>query len=335
MLWRFAHPWWLLLALILPVLVAVYWSRYRRKRAGATLRYSNLGLVRNADRALPRRHWYRHAMFGLRLLALALLIVCMARPQAGQTEEEILTEGIDIVLAVDISSSMLAEDFKPKNRLEAAKAVAADFVRGRSNDRIGLVVFAAKSFTQCPLTLDYGILLNFLEQVEIGMIEDGTAIGMAIANAANRLKDSKAKSKVVILLTDGENNRGQLDPITAAKVAKAFDIRIYTVGVGKEGEALYPVDHPLFGKRYVPMPVRIDEKMLKEIARITHGRYFRATDRETLQQIFQEIDQLEKTKIEVKQFTRYQELFGYFLFGAVGLVLTEVVLNNTRFRKIP
>ena len=246
-----------------------------------------------------------------------------------------ITEGVDIVLALDISSSMLAEDFKPNNRLEAAKLVAKDFIKGRTNDRIGIVVFAAKSFTQCPLTLDYGILLNFIDEVESGMIEDGTAIGMAIANAANRLRDSKAKSKIVILLTDGQNNKGQLDPITAAKVAQAFDIRIYTVGVGKRGTALYPVDDPIFGKRYVQMPVQIDEKTLKEIAKITKGSYYRATDKESLDKIFQEIDQLEKTKIEIKQFARFKELFSTYLFMALGLIVVEVVLTNTKFRKIP
>ena len=278
---------------------------------------------------------YLHLPFVLRISAISLLILCFARPQSSHTEEEVITEGVDIILALDISSSMLAEDFRPNNRLEAAKLVAKDFIKGRKNDRIGMVVFAAKSFTQCPLTLDYGILLNFIDEVESGMIEDGTAIGMAIANAANRLRDSKAKSKVVILLTDGQNNKGQLDPITAAKVSQAFDIRIYTVGVGKRGTALYPVDDPIFGKRYVQMPVQIDEKTLKEIAKITKGSYYRATDKESLDKIFQEIDQLEKTKIEIKQFARFKELFSTYLFMALGLIVAEVVLTNTKFRKIP
>ncbi len=330
-MWRFEDPWWLLLGLVIPLLALIYWLQNRRKVRSGTLVYSNLGAVkgiRNGGR-------YRHAMFALRSAALALLIVAMARPQAGQVEQEITTEGIDIVLTLDISSSMLAEDFKPHNRLEAAKVVASDFIRGRTSDRIGLVVFAAKSFTQCPLTLDYGILLDFIRQVEIGMIEDGTAIGMAIATAASRLKDSKAESKVIILLTDGENNRGQLDPITAAKVAKAFGIRIYTVGMGRKGEALYPVDHPIFGRQYRRVPVKIDEKMLKEIARLTDGKYFRATDKSSLDNIFKEIDQLEKTKIEVEEYTRYEELFPRFLLAGLGLVFLEIVVSNTRFRKIP
>ncbi len=329
---RFANPEFLSLLIIVPILI--YWYINKNKNRGGTIRYSNLGLVKNVEKFSNKKK-YRHITFGLRLLAISLLIICFARPQSGRTEEEVITEGIDIVLAVDISSSMLAEDFRPNNRLEAAKLVAADFIRGRNNDRIGMVVFAAKSFTQCPITLDYGILLNFIEEIEIGMIEDGTAIGMAIANAANRLRDSKAKSKVVILLTDGQNNRGQLDPITAAKVADAFGIKIYTVGVGKRGEAMYPVDDPLFGKRYVRMPVQIDENMLKEIAKITKANYYRATDKESLDNIFKEIDELEKTKIEVKQFTRFKELFTIYLFMALGAIVLEVVLTNTKFRKIP
>lgn len=328
---RFANPEFLSLLVFIPIIV--FWYLRKNIRTG-TLKYSNLGLVKNVDQFSSKKK-YRHANFVLRLLALALLIVGVARPQSGHTEEEVITEGIDIVLALDISSSMLAEDFKPNNRLEAAKLVATDFIKGRTNDRIGMVVFAAKSFTQCPLTLDYGILIDFINDIEIGMIEDGTAIGMGIANAVNRLKDSKAKSKVVILLTDGQNNRGQLDPITAAKVAKAFGMRIYTVGVGKRGEALYPVDDPVFGKRYVRMPVQIDEKMLKEIAKITRGSYFRATDKASLDKIFREIDALEKTKIEVKQYTRYKELFANYLLLALGLVVGEVVLSHTKFRKIP
>ncbi|NIR47831.1 VWA domain-containing protein [candidate division KSB1 bacterium] len=329
---RFANPEFLLLFLLIPIIV-LWYLRRNRVRTG-TIKYSNLGLVKNVDKYSNRKK-YRHVTFVLRLIALSLLILCFARPQSGRTEEEVITEGVDIVIALDISSSMLAEDFKPNNRLQAAKLVAADFIRGRRNDRIGMVVFAAKSFTQCPLTLDYGILLNFVGEVEIGMIEDGTAIGMAIANAANRLRDSKAKSKVIILLTDGQNNRGQLDPITAAKVAKAFDIRMYTVGVGKRGEALYPVDDPIFGKRYIRRPVQIDEEMLKEIANITNGHYFRATDKENLDKIFERIDELEKTKIEVKQFTRYKELFTNYLLLALGVIVMEVVLTNTKFRKIP
>jgi len=328
----FANPQFLALLVLIPVLS--YWYFKRRSTRSGTIRFSNVNVAKTVEKVSNRRK-YRHVGFILRMIALSLLVICFARPQSSHTEEEVTTEGVDIVLAVDISSSMLAEDFKPNNRLEAAKLVARDFIRGRRNDRIGMVVFAAQSLTQCPLTLDYGILLNFLERIESGMLEDGTAIGMAIANASNRLRDSKAKSKIVILITDGQNNRGQLDPVTAAQVAHAFGIRIYTVGVGKRGTAMYPVDDPIFGKRYVQMPVEIDESTLTQIAKLTDGKYYRATDKKTLEQIFAEIDQLEKTKIEVKQYTRFKELFASFLVAALFAVVVEVAVSNTKFRKIP
>jgi Ca-activated chloride channel family protein len=328
---RFANPEFLVLLVLVPILLL--WHFRRRPRVEGTLRYSNLGVLRKTRPSLRMR--LRQGLFVLRLLALSLLIIAFARPQSGHTEEEVTTEGIDIMLALDISSSMLAEDFKPNNRLYVAKMVASDFIRGRRNDRIGLVVFSGKSYTQVPLTLDYGVLLNLLNEVEIGMIEDGTAIGMALANSVNRLRNSRAKSKVIILLTDGRNNRGEIDPITGAQLAEAMGIRVYTIGVGKRGEALYPVEDPFFGKRYVRMPVQIDEKVLQQVAQITGGRYFRATNKNSLEQIFAEIDQLEKTKIEVKSFTRYRELFENFLFVALGLVLVEVVLANTKLRKLP
>lgn len=328
---RFVNPEFFLLLLLLPLLTFWYLKQSRKKKA--TIRYSNIGTVKSVNKSLMVR--YRHVLFLLRMLVLVLMTVAFARPQSGRTEQKVITEGIDIILAMDISSSMKAMDFKPKNRLEAAKVVAADFIQGRANDRIGLVVFAAKSFTQCPLTLDYGVLLTFLNQIDIGLIEDGTAIGMAIANCVNRLRDSKAKSKVVILLTDGRNNRGELDPVSAAQVAKAMGVRIYTIGAGKHGEAPYPVEDPIFGLRYVNVPVQIDEDLLKEIARITGGRYFRATDRTSLEQIYAEIGELEKTKIEVKEYTRYKELFIPYLSLALGLMVLEIVLANTRFRKLP
>ncbi len=328
---HFADPQFLLLLLVIPFLI---WRHFRGgKRRAATLRYSNTGLLQQAVR--PNRVRWRQSLFWLRMAAVALVVVGLARPQSGHTEEEIITEGIDIVLTLDISSSMLAEDFRPLNRLEAAKQVAEKFIRGRRSDRIGLVVFAGKSFTQCPLTLDYGIVINFLQSVKVGLIEDGTAIGLAIANAVNRLRHSEAKSKVVILLTDGRNNRGEIDPITAAKVAKAMGVRIYAIGVGTRGQALYPVNDPIFGKRYVRMPVDIDEGMLRQVARLTNGRYFRATDRESLEKIFEEIDRLEKTKIEVKEYTRYTELFPKWTWAALAVLVLEMVLANTRFRKLP
>lgn len=329
---RFANPEFLILLGIIPLMIL--WYLRSLVKAGGTLRFSNLGIIKNIRKTPSRR--YRHFLFLFRLIVIILLIIGFARPQSGTKEEQIITEGIDIILAMDISSSMLAEDLaRHKNRLDVTKEVATQFIKERSNDRIGMVVFSGKSFTQCPLTLDYGIVLNFLKEIHVGMIEDGTAIGMAIANCVNRLRASKAKSKVVILLTDGRNNRGELDPLTAAQIAKTLNVRIYTVGAGKRGEALYPIDDPFLGKRYVPMKVDIDEDVLTKIAGITGGKYYRATDRTSLENIYHEIGELEKTKIEVKEFTRYKELFVNFLALAFGVLVLEIVLANTRFRKIP
>ena len=332
-MFRFADPYFFLLLPVIPAMVYWYLRSLRRLKARTTLRYSTLGVVKQVNPSAKTR--LRHLLFMLRAAAVALLIVALARPQSGRKESDVSTEGVDIMLALDISSSMLAEDFKPNNRLEAAKMVAADFIKGRKNDRVGLVVFSAQSFTQCPLTLDYGIVLRFLQEVKTGMIEDGTAIGLGIGNCVARLKDSKAKSKVVILLTDGINNRGELDPITAARVAKAFNVRIYTIGAGKRGEALYPVDDPIFGRRYVSVPVQIDEELLQNVAQITGGKYFRATDTEALRQIYAEIGEMEKTKIEVKEYTRYSELFLPWLLAGLLLLLAEMVLSQTVLRKIP
>jgi Ca-activated chloride channel family protein len=330
-MYRFADPYLLFSLLVIPLFV--YFHLRRRKPQTVSLKYSNLGIVKSVGKS--RWTLYRHILFAFRLLAIVFLILALARPQAGSKEEEVTTEGIDIILALDISSSMLAEDFKPKNRLEVAKMVAKDFVGGRKNDRIGMVVFARESYTQCPLTLDYGVLLNFIEDVQIGLIEDGTAIGMALANAVNRIRDSKAKSKVIILLTDGRNNAGELHPLSAAQVAEAVGVRVYTVGAGSRGTALYPVHDPIFGKRYQRLPVEIDEELLQEIARMTGGKYFRAVDRQSLEEVFHEIGELEKTKIEVKEFTRYEELFPFYL--VLGLIFfgLETILANTKFKKIP
>ncbi len=325
---EFASQWWLL---IVPLAIALF--IWRRERRGGSMRYSNIKLMRGSKPST--RVIMFAALAWIELLGIVFLSFAAARPRSGSIREETYTEGVDIVMVLDISGSMKAEDFKPKNRLEAAKVVAADFIGGRSNDRIGLVVFAAKAFTQCPLTLDYGVLLDFLKGIEIGQIEDGTAIGTAIATGLNRLRDSEAKSKVMILLTDGVNNRGEVDPITASRAAKAFDVRIYTIGAGKRGYALYPVDDPFFGTRHVRMPVEIDENMLRQIAHITGGEYFRATDTESLRKIYGEIDELEKTKIEVSHFTRHRELFPTFLaFGLIFLLL-DLFLRNTVFRKLP
>ncbi|OQX85457.1 aerotolerance regulator BatA [candidate division KSB1 bacterium 4484_87] len=331
-MFRFANPEFLILLAIIPILI--YWYIRRNKLSSATIRFSNLKNLKQISATPTRR--YRHILFVLRMGVIALLIVAFARPQSSSKEEKVLTEGIDIVLAMDVSSSMLAEDLdRHKNRLEVAKEVATEFIKGRTNDRIGMVVFSGKSYTQCPLTLDYGILIKFLDEIKIGMIEDGTAIGMALATCVNRLKNSKAKSKVVILLTDGRNNRGEIDPITAAQIAKTFNVRVYTIGAGTRGQAMYPVDDPFLGKRYVPMQVDIDEELLAKIADITGGKYFRATDKKSLEKVYHDIGEMEKTKIEIKEFTRYTEKFVNYVLAALALLLLEIVLANTRFRKIP
>ena len=330
MIYRFADPFYLLLLGIVPAVI--YWHVVHGRRQVGTLKYSSLALIKRADRRRSGRHLY--ALFGLRNIALIALIVAFARPQTGVTAENVTTDGIDIVMALDLSTSMLAEDLEP-NRIEATKQVATDFVRGRRNDRIGLVVFAGNAFTQAPLTLDYGMVSTVLSELETGIIEDGTAIGMGLATAVKRLQDSDASSKVIVLLTDGRNNRGEIDPVTAAQMAQALDIRIYAIGAGTQGVARVPVDDPLFGRRYAQMRVDIDETTLQETAALTGGRYFRATDRESLEQIYAEIDELETTEIEVEQFTRYGELFHIPLLLGLTLLLMEVCLARTVMRKIP
>ena len=279
------------------------------------------------------RIWMRHILFALEVLAVVFLVFALSRPQSSNNWQTYTSEGIDIVLALDISSSMLARDFTP-DRLEAAKEVATKFILERPQDKIGLVIFAGESFTQCPLTTDQAVLVNLLREVKSGVIEDGTAIGLGLANAVNRLKDSPAKSKVVILLTDGVNNRGAIAPATAAELAKTYGIRVYTIGVGTYGEAPYPVQTP-FGTQLQKVPVEIDEDGLQQIAALTGGKYFRATDNNKLKQIYQEIDQLEKSKIEVKHFSKKNE--QYFIFGLVGmcLLVLQVLLRYTLLRKIP
>jgi Ca-activated chloride channel family protein len=331
-MYRFADPQYLWLLLILPLLAYWYWKRYRKM--SGRIRYSDISIIKQVGQTTKQR--LRHGLFLLRLLFIALIIVAFARPQSGSKMRETSTEGVDIVLALDVSSSMLAEDFKPKNRLVAAKNVAEEFIQGRQNDRLGLVIFAGESFTQCPLTLDYGVLLSLLEQTNVADPDwDGTAIGMGIVNAVNRLRESKAKSKVIILLTDGVNNSGEVDPLTASNVASALNIKIYTIGAGTRGTAMYPEDHPIFGRRYVPRQVEIDEEVLQKIALNTNGQYFRATNTQKLKEIYQEIGELEKTKIEVKEFTRYSEYFSYFLGTGLLLFMLEIVLSNTIFRKLP
>jgi Ca-activated chloride channel family protein len=277
--------------------------------------------------------WLRHLPYVLRLAAIAFLIVALARPQSTNNWQSSTTEGIDIILTMDISSSMLAQDLKP-NRLESAKNVAAAFINGRPNDNIGLVVFSGESFTQCPLTTDHTILLNLFKDIQSGMIEDGTAIGLGLANAVSRIKDSQAKSKVIILLTDGSNNRGEIAPVTASEIAKTFGIRVYTIGVGTKGEAPYPIQ-TAFGVQYRNIPVDIDEPTLKQIAATTGGQYFRATNNASLKEIYAEIDQLEKTKISVQEFSKKQEEYRNIALLVFALLLLETLLRYTLFKKIP
>jgi Ca-activated chloride channel family protein len=325
----FAQPWVLLLLGAVPLLV--FWYLRRGSAATTDLRFSTLRAFTNVSPTIRERT--RHVPFILKCAAIALLIVALARPQSTSHGENVTTEGIDIVLLLDISTSMLAEDFQP-NRIQAAKEVAGNFVEGRQHDRIGLVVFSGQSFTQCPMTLDYRVLRNLIRVVKPGMVEDGTAIGMAIAQGVNRLKDSKARSRVMILLTDGMNNRGEIDPITAAQIAQTFGIRIYTIGVGTIGEAPYPVPTSL-GIRYQMIPVEVDEKTLGKIAELTGGKYFRATNNQALKQIYGEIDAMEKTRIDVRSYRHVSELFyGWAGLGMLSGVL-GLVLGMTVWRKIP
>ncbi len=327
---RFAHPEFFLLLLLLPLPAIVAWWRARHRRAGLT--FSDVRLAEG----MPRTIWIRLSRIpaGLRVAAFILGVFALARPQQTDTTRSSYAEGVDIILVLDTSSSMKAQDFAP-NRFEAAKDVAANFVSGRRSDRIGLIVFAAKAFTQVPLTLDYPFMLALLAEVEIGLIEDGTAIGTALATAVSRLQDSEAKSKVVILLTDGQNNRGEIDPVTAAEVARAIGVRVYTIGVGSKGTAPYVVDDPFYGQRVMQMPVEIDEEMLGSVATLTGGRYFRATNKRALESIYDEIGQLEQTRIEEQIYTNYEEMYPRFLIPALLLLLLEIALANTRLRRLP
>jgi len=325
----FVNPEFFLLLVLVPAMILWYWKRSRKQLA--ELRVPTLRGFQFAPRTWRQR--LRHFLFLARIAAFVLIVVALARPQSSSSGENVTTEGIDIVLAMDISGSMLAEDLRP-NRVEASKRVAADFIDGRPNDRIALVIFSGESFTQCPLTLDHGILKNLLSQVKTGMIEDGTAIGMGLATAVTRVKDSKAKSRVIILLTDGVNNRGEIDPLTAAGIAQTFGVRVYTIGVGTVGMAPYPVQTP-FGTQYQNVPVEIDEPLMRNIAEQTGGKYFRATDNQKLKAIYQEIDLLEKTKIEVTQFRKHKEEFYSAAMLAGIFLLVEILLSQTYLRKIP
>lgn len=325
----FAYPWVLYFMAIIPLLIAWYW--FKGKKNEPSINYSSLRILNSVSPNWKER--LRHLPFILRCLAVGLFIIALARPQSFSSGENIYTEGIDIAMVLDISGSMLAEDFKP-NRLDAAKSVIDEFVQGRSTDRIGLVIFSREAFTQCPLTIDYSVLRNLLREIKSGMIEDGTAIGNAIANGVNRLKDSDAKSRVIILLTDGINNAGEVNPVSAAQIAKTFGIRIYTIGVGTRGEAPYPVQTP-FGLKYQMVPVEIDEAVLKEISSLTSGQYFRATNNKTLSRIYSEIDKMEKTRVEITSYRNAKELFYTWLMGGFALFLFEIGISRTLLRKLP
>lgn len=325
----FANPELLfLLVLLVPVLV---WYILKNRSSEATIQISNINGFKLVNPSF--KYYMRHVLFSFRVIAIALLVMALARPQSTKNWKDVTTEGIDIVLALDISSSMLAKDFNP-NRLEASKSIAKEFIKDRPNDRIGLVVFSGESFTQCPLTTDHSVLINLFEEIESGMVKDGTAIGMGLATAVNRLKDSDTESKVVILLTDGVNNMGSIAPATAAEIATTFDIRVYTIGVGSQGKAPYPINTP-YGVRYKDMEVEIDEEVLQQIATGTKGEYFRATNNQKLKSIYQQIDEMEKSKIEVKKYSeKSEEYLGFALIAGV-LLLLEVLAKSTIMRGIP
>lgn len=325
----FKNPELLWLGLVLLPLIVHYVLLQRRNRA--QFRFSNVAGAKAAKDNFKSK--LIHAPFVLRCLAITLIVVVLARPQSTSSWQDVSTEGIDIVMALDISSSMLAEDFKP-NRLEAAKKVAKKFIGNRPNDRLGLVVFAGESFTQCPLTTDHSVILNLFQDVKSGMLEDGTAIGMGLATSVKRLKDSEAISKVVILLTDGDNNSGSIAPGTAAEIAKEFGVRVYTIGVGTRGTAPVPFTDPFGRTRYQDMEVKINEELLTRIADMTDGKYFRATDNASLEAVYAEIDELEKSKIDVTEYRKRKEEFLPFAIIALALLGLELLLKQTILRSI-
>jgi len=326
---HFADPEYLWLLLLIPVTVAWYW--YRLRQYSVPMQMSSTAVFK---KFIPGwKHYARYGLFALRMLVVSLLIIALARPQTNLNRQDISVEGIDIMLATDISSTMLAEDLKP-NRLEAAKEVAVEFISSRPDDRIGLVVFSGESFTQCPLTSNHALLINLFRDINFGMIDDGTAIGDGLATAVNRLKESKAKSKVIILLTDGINNMGSIDPQSAAEIAELFGIRIYTIGVGTIGSALFPI-RTQYGVQYQRMEVKIDEALLQKISALTNGKYFRATNKQKLQEVYKEIDRLEKSKIDVTEFSRKKEEFLPFVILALILLTLEFVIRFVVLKLVP
>lgn len=324
----FAHPYFLGLLLLVPIMI--WWYIRNKKKDSPAFRLTTLSGI--AKVAPSWKVKLRPLMFVLRLLCIAALSVALARPQSSNTTESIDSEGIDIVLALDVSGSMLAEDLKP-NRIEAAKKVALEFVDKRPTDRIGLVVFSGESFTQCPITIDHNVLNEQLSQIKSGLLVDGTAIGMGLATSVDRLRNSKAKSKIIVFLTDGVNNTGLIDPSTALEIAKAYKVRVYTIGVGTKGQAPYPVKTPM-GMQKQMMDVQIDEALLQQIAKETGGKYYRATNNKSLSTVYDEIDQLEKTKIEVSSYKNYAELFFPFAALAIICLGLEMLLRYTVFRSI-
>lgn len=319
----FAHPWFLLGLLLVPLMVAWYVWRYRKQEAA--LQHSNLSLFDGVRRSLRvRLRWLPYA---LRVVAVAAMVVALARPQSQLSRQEMTVEGIDVVLAMDISGSMLAEDFRP-NRLEAAKKVAADFIEGRKNDRMGLVVFAGEAFTQVPLTIDHQVLLKQLGAVKSGITRDGTALGDGLATAINRIKDSEAESKVIILLTDGVNNQGSVDPLSAAEIAALYNIRLYTIGVGARGKAPFPFRDQFGRVHYQNIDVEIDEDLMKQMSAATgDGQYFRATNKKALEQIFDQIDEMETSKIDVTQYAQTRDEHQPWLWLAAIALLLEALLR--------
>ena len=319
---------WLMLLLV-PMVGYYLW---RERAGGASLKMSNVGALTTAPRTV--RYYMRHLPLVLRCAAVAMIVVALARPQTTEQLSKTTVEGVDIVLALDVSGTMLAADFEP-DRLSAAKDVAEKFIADRPNDRVGLVVFAGESYTQSPLTTDKAALQSLLAQVKFGVVEDGTAIGMGLATAINRLRESDAKSKVVILLTDGVNNAGQIAPLTAAEIAAEYGIRVYTIGVGKRGYAPYPYYDAWGNIRYQQQKVEIDEQTLTDIAAKTGGEYFRATSKTTLREVYDRINQLEKTRIETDNYTRHNELFGVWLLWALVLLAVEFLVERLWINKLP
>jgi len=327
---HFAQPWFLLFLVIIPLMSVWYW--FRHKLSNADIQVSDATVFDATPKSLRQRLY--HGLFILRMLAVAALIIALARPQTQSSGEDVSVEGIDIVLANDISGSMQAEDFKP-NRVEAAKNIAMQFIDSRPNDRIGLVIFSSEAFTQCPLTANHSILKNLYAQVYTGMIDDGTAIGDGLATSVNRLRFSSAISKVIILLTDGVNNMGAIDPMTAAEIAKLYGIRVYTIGVGTMGTAPYPFKNQFGAIQYQNMEVEIDEALLQQISNLTGGKYFRATNNEKLEAIYKDIDKLEKSKIDVMEYSKKTEKFIPLLFIALGLFLLELTARYLVYKSIP